>query len=298
MRKRSTWLIVLAILVAVTLVVLLEPTGVVRGYVRGESFFDGRPASTWVNRLRSGNPKVETEARRSLREGGAAAIPVLTEFIHWPGSWDIGEVRILGVDLLAELGHSAHTAIPTVVAALSDQDSALRSRAAEALGAIGPNDPRVIAALTAELRLNPVPAARGLAKCGAMALPATKDLVTLLQSPQSDVRWNAARTLGKIGDADAIAPLSAALSDSHELVREHAAEALGEFGPAAAAAVDRLVEALKDPHANVRRDTARALGQIGQPARKAIPILREIANDDPDEGVRQAAGGAVKRLGG
>jgi hypothetical protein len=66
MRKRSTWLILLAIIGAAILVILLEPTGVVRGYVRGEPFFDGRPASTWVNRLRSGNPKVESEARRTL----------------------------------------------------------------------------------------------------------------------------------------------------------------------------------------------------------------------------------------
>ena len=44
--RRRTWL-VLAALSCVALAVYFEPTRCVRGWLRGEAFFDGRPTSWW-----------------------------------------------------------------------------------------------------------------------------------------------------------------------------------------------------------------------------------------------------------
>ena len=55
-----------------------------------------------------------------------------------------------------------------------------------------------------------------------------------------------------------ISDLVAAMKkDADALVREHAAEALGDIGPDAASAVPDLIVALKDDNARVRRDAAR-----------------------------------------
>jgi HEAT repeat protein len=299
MRKRSI-LIGILVLAVLALVALFEPTGVVRGFARGEPFFEGRPASTWAKRLHDENPKVKEDSQRSLKSAGPAAVPVLAAIVAAPADdWSAGPVRILAADILAGLGPAARAAVPVLVEALADRDASLRSHAADALGAIGPNDPSVVAALIAQLgTADALAATKGLGKCGAAALPATGALIKLLKSADSEVRWNAVKTLGKIGAVEALEPLIAALSDSSELVREHAAEALGDLGPAAAAGVEPLKAALRDPYVKVRRDAARSLGQIGPAAKTAIPILQTLAKDDPQTIVRQAAEIAVKKLGG
>jgi HEAT repeat protein len=299
MRKRSI-LIAVVIVGVLVLVALFEPTGVVRGFARGEPFLEGRPASTWAKRLHDENPKSKEEAQRSLKNGGAPAVAVLAAIVQAPaGDWGSGPVRILAADLLAESGPAAAAAIPALTEALADRDATLRSHAAEALGAVGPNDPRAVAALTAQLGTSDsLSATKGLAKCGAAALPATGALVKLLRDPDAEVRWNAVKTLGKIRAVDALEPLIGALSDSSDLVREHAAESLGDLGPAAASAVGRLTETLKDPYVKARRDAARALGMIGSAAKSAVPALEALAKDDPEAIVRQAAEIAVKKLGG
>src|SRR5579871_6785719 len=51
-----------------------EPTGTVRGWARGEPFFDGRSASAWAERLRSSDPVVQSNAPEKLEGGKAAAL--------------------------------------------------------------------------------------------------------------------------------------------------------------------------------------------------------------------------------
>src|SRR5262245_9476054 len=298
MRKRSI-LIGILVLAVLALVALFEPTGVVRGFARGEPFFEGRPASTWAKRLHDENPKVKEDSQRALKNAGPAAVPVLAAIVSAPaGDWNAGPVRILAADILAGHGPAASAAVPALLEALADRDASLRSHAAEALGAIGASDPSVVVALMAQLGTdNALAASKALIKCGAAALPATGALVKLIQNPDSEVRWNAVKTLGKIHAVEALEALIGALSDPSELVREHAAEALGDLGPAAAAGVEPLKAALRDPYVKVRRDAARSLGQIGAAAKSAIPLLQTLAKDDPELIVRQAAESAVKKLG-
>jgi HEAT repeat protein len=62
--------------------------------------------------------------------------------------------------------------------------------------------------------------------------------------------------------------------------RLHAAEALGEIGPAAAGAAPGLAEALRaDTDAKVRVAAAEALGWIGTAAPAAMPVLLAALRD-------------------
>jgi len=74
------------------------------------------------------------------------------------------------------------------------------------------------------------------------------------------VRQAAAEALGELGDARAVGPLIVALQDGDVEVRRAAAWALGEIGDARA--VDPLIAALRDEDVEVCRAAARALGEI------------------------------------
>lgn len=291
-------LLVLAALAALFAIAWFEPTGIARGFLRREPFFDGRPASAWASRLRDVSEQQIVESRRKLKAGGAAAVPVLASIVETRSTnWGTATVRVTAADLLGELGPAAADAIPALINALSDTDATVRSRAAEALGAVGPGNPQVVGALTAQLKTADArSAARGLARCGAAALTATDALIALLDNADPDIRWNAERTLGKIRATAAIPRLVSLLNDPDDQVREHAAEALGDIGPEAASTVPALIASLKDKYVKVRRDAARSLGQIGSGAQAAIPALQALVKDDSEEIVRQAAAAAIQRI--
>ena len=76
---------------------------------------------------------------------------------------------------------------------------------------------------------------------------------------------------------------------------EHAVEVLGEMGPAAAPAVDRLIEALDEPDYEDQIAATYALARIGAPAAKAEDRLRELLEDDQPQ-LREAAKTALETL--
>src|SRR5262249_17257568 len=78
-------------------------------------------------------------------------------------------------------------------------------------------------------------------------------------------------------------------------IRHYAADALGEIGPAAKAAVPALISALKDQDWEVRRATANALGKIGPAPKDAVPGLM-VALKDPESVVRSSAAAALKEI--
>ena len=129
-----------------------------------------------------------------------------------------------------------------------DFDPRVRSRAARALGWMGPD--------------------------AALAVPA---LVRTLRDDVSAVRRDAAWALGRVGPAaaPAVAALARALGDDFTDVGQAAARALAALGPDAGGAVRPLIAALRDRH--LATDAAMALGEIGPPARAALPKLRALA---------------------
>jgi HEAT repeat protein len=87
------------------------------------------------------------------------------------------------------------------------------------------------------------------------------------------------------------------LKDPDPNMRYYAAKSLGKYGPEAADAVPDLVEALKDESALVRSGAAYALGDLGPAAAAAKPALQQTAKD-ADKDVRTAVAYALKRLQG
>jgi HEAT repeat protein len=78
--------------------------------------------------------------------------------------------------------------------------------------------------------------------------------------------------------------------------RIQAANALGEIGPGAKAAVPALIERLQDKEAEARISATRALGRIGPQAQKAAPALN-AALDSKDSIERRTAAVALLRIG-
>ena len=82
-------------------------------------------------------------------------------------------------------------------------------------------------------------------------------------------------------------------SDDDALLRRVAATRLGQFGSQASVAVADLVQALRDPEPRVRQSAANALGQIG-PA--ALPHLEPLLDSDGRE-IRMRAIYSIGRMG-
>jgi HEAT repeat protein len=299
--RRSVVLVValVAAVAALAVWVVADPDNPLRPYFTGEPFYKNRAASAWGRALRADDPQ-SPDARRTLVAGGAQAVPVLTWLLQSKagGAWGSAEWRWTAAEVLRDIGPDAAAAAPALVAALTDPDAHVRAVAAEALGAIHPKDPAVVAALTERLKTDDARhAARALASFGTEGQAAGPALIELLHHADPAERWSAAWALGRLRVGDAVGPLTAALKDEDAEVREHAAEALGDIGPASAPAVGALTAALKDPNFRVRRDAARSLSQIGPPAAPAVPALRELKRTDPEEPVRAAAAQSLKALG-
>jgi HEAT repeat protein len=125
------------------------------------------------------------------------------------------------------------------------------------------------------------------------------------------MRKDAARALGKIGDARAVEPLIKALKEDEVLVSAEAARALGKIG--GARAVEALMKALKEDSrvhspseesqllgvedVRMREEATRALGKIGE---LAVEPLIEAIHMDPLIGLKNGRSAylyAIEALG-
>ncbi len=156
-------------------------------------------------------------------------------------------------------------------------------------------------------------------------------LAAALRSPDRAVRWGAALALGGLGKgaAPALDALLSALEDEDERVGRSAFSALKrmgpaaapgapglarllgsekhswdaermfeELGPAASSAVPELVLLIDDPSPGTRRRAVAALCAIGPSAKEAaLPALARRAKIETDAAVKDAIGGAGRKLG-
>src|SRR5699024_2971357 len=99
------------------------------------------------------------------------------------------------------------------------------------------------------------------------------------------------------GAADLVPALTDALKDSDNTVRGLAADALGEIGPDAKAALPMLLKMLTDANASVRARAAFALGGVGANAEETAPALAHLIKDKDDD-VRLNAVSALAEVGG
>jgi cyclophilin family peptidyl-prolyl cis-trans isomerase len=124
----------------------------------------------------------------------------------------------------------------------------------------------------------PLPPPAAAPRKGKPAPAPPADLRQLLSDSEPRIRYRAALAIGRVGLADGVPPLTAALADADADVRRIAAFALGLVGDRAA--VPALTKALADADWLVRGRAAEALGLIGDPAGAAAvgTLAREAAS--------------------
>jgi HEAT repeat protein len=135
----------------------------------------------------------------------------------------------------------------------------------------------------------PKPTVRGFAS--EAAVPG----LTLVSSVRAALAQPVAQAQARAQEAVIVQALVELLGDTLPAVREAAASALGERGPAAGPAVPALLTALSDPQRRVRQQAAEALGEIGDPA--AVGALTDVLALDASREVAEEAAQALGRIG-
>ncbi len=166
-------------------------------------------------------------------------------------------------------------ALEPLIVALSDENTELRQCAAMALGELGSS--RAVPALTRALRDRDRAvqwfAATSLAKLGE---PATKALLTELQSGDEDAAVGAAIALGRMREPRAVGPLLELLSSPDLYVREQAVEALVAIGKPS---VEPLVKVLGSDNAVAKKSAVVALGRLSD-AEAAASLVKLLGGRD------------------
>lgn len=213
-------------------------------------------------------------------------------------------------------------AVSEQIAALRDDDWAIREEAANLLGTF--KDPRAVTPLiallrdpdrsvreaaTAALRVIGAPSVEALGVCleqpdlsvqeaASAILSSIADervltsLITALSSSDWIVRMHAAKALGLVRHTDAIAPLIPLLQDKVKAVREEAATVLAAIGDAA---IPSLVNALRHGDWLVRLHAVESLGKTRSP--QAVKPLLAVLFNDQDSAVREDAVRALGEIG-
>src|SRR5438552_4035244 len=197
------------------------------------------------------------------------------------------------------------------IAALKDEDWALREEAATLLGEF--RDPRAVGPLVEALhdedRAVREAATTALRRIGPPAAPA---LIVALQDPNGNVQEAAVAILKDVAPPEAVEPLIGCLTSKNWIVRMHAAKALGNLGDQRAVPILIDVVAGNNRPANARRvpvcgDESGALdveemevqifavgglAEIGDD-RAIQPLIRALK----DTRLRAAAASALSKMG-
>ena len=278
----------------------LDPDRRLQGLVNGYPTFQGRSASAWRMDLNTKDDVQRSITFDKLKNGKADAVPVLVWVLRAGGQ---SEARWHAADVLGQIGVDSRIAANDLIALLDDADPYVKTTALKSLSRLAPKATEplppelggVVTALVGKFpELEAIRVVADYKRHGAEAVP---KLTELLTHPDAAVRWNAARTLGKIGEPakSAIPAIIAQFTDDVSLVREHAAEALGDIGPVAAESIPYLVKALQDKEWKVRKDAVRSLGQIGAAAKSVLPQVQAMKSD-PEAEVREKATDAERKI--
>ncbi len=206
------------------------------------------------------------------------------------------DYRILAVESLGRIGLAAEEAVPDIIAALHDENDAVRLHAVKALGEIGPVAvPSLIPALNHQDQAVRCGAADALGSIGPRAKEAVPALVNLLSDQDYTITRHAASALGLIG------PDVSALTEVARRGDNHAIDmALTVFSQLKAdpGVVHELIRLLGDENENpgVRGFAVKALGKMQEKAQEAMPDLAHALGDENDN-VRTAARWALSQMG-
>ena len=190
-------------------------------------------------------------------------------------------VRQLAAAVLGKIGAPAAVAVRPLCRCLTAPEDDLRAVASFALARIGPaavpalrlmlqfSDPRTVAS-----------AVGALSQFGPAARESLADLEALAPRAPLAVQLACAAAMARIGgDANrGLSLLLRALDHADPPVRKQSLERITELGPAAHAAIPRILECAADPAPEVRAAGALTLGRIRAPS-SAIRITHRIFTD-------------------
>jgi HEAT repeat protein len=273
------------------------------------------------------------EALTALGPAREADVPNLVKLLKDKKA--VIRARVYAVQGLAPLGASSKDAAGAVLAALSDDEAALRQTAAQALSKPGPKSKETVQALVKALddsdrkvrmyvagalaalpvEEHPLPyllkafedgddevvrkAAEALAKYGK---PGQADLPILAkalqESPKLRTRLYAVNTLSELGAGalPALEALKTALNDKEMTVRRLALKVVRGLGPDAKAAAAGITPLLKDANPRLKIDAALALAGLKLEGADVVRVLFEAAIDKENPAMAEAVE-ALKKLG-
>ena len=213
-------------------------------------------------------------------------------------------VRYQAAEALAEFGADARGSLDSLIGDLK-RGEIREVPSASTLDRIGPEArPDVVAALLESLKDSRlahgdcVPTLRALRTLSPEAAQSGLHIVAdFLDHDDLAVRRMAAWTLGEMGAQAqfAIPALLERLRDGDQSVRFQAISSLKKVGPGPDT-VPSLVKAFRAGDARFQMEVADVLGQMGHGALGAAPTLIRALNG-PEDGVRRAAGSALRLIG-
>lgn len=257
--------------------------------------------------LRDSGSNKESESRKEL---GSKRVPGLKKEPDAKADPNLPLVAAGALVLIESPTRPEHLqlALPQLIAALNDKSDVIRREAIAALRQIGPRAASAVPALLQCLKdPNPAVSIDSLWALTAIA-PATSapalvpTMLPLLSSPIPQMRFTACYAVGSLGPAakDAVPLLEKNLGEPDQFLQMASAWALVRIQPDKSEVVeeciDSLLRGLKMPDPRVQSEAAATLGMLGPRAQRSVPALTE-ARQDPDEGVRKAAGEALDAIG-
>lgn len=253
-------------------------------------------------RLDDPSQKIRMASLFAFSHMGEHATPHLEKIIEQLDHANMN-VRLWACRTLISMGKAAAPAAPKLIDLMENGLISDKGFAVMALGAIGPSkDYDVVALVSKHLDAFTQPekerALLALANLGKLSMPAIDQVKNLLDNPSKNCVVPAALAHWKItGDAtDSVEALTGILKDIS--IRQDAAEMLGQFGEAAAAAVPELVKQLDSDDEAFRESLVLALGSIGPSAKTALGKLNKLQSNDPDRLIRFEAQQAIKKIEG
>ncbi|MSR57705.1 MAG: HEAT repeat domain-containing protein [Planctomycetaceae bacterium] len=259
------------------------------------------------------NEKSETRpgAAYALIKIGAKkeVVPILAKTIQDPNNKLLREVSAWGLITL-EPGNADYVkmALPLMIDGLSHEWDLVRLESVTALSSLEAGAKLAVPELVKLLdnEKNPRIRSEALGTLGNIGPAATEALPSVLRSladPAPLVRYSACYTLGKIGPKakEAVPVLVSNLTSKDEFLGIVSAWALVYIDPKreglAEAVVPLLIKLLEADDPQARLEAIKALVALGPQSKAAVPALKGLSKDK-DEGVRKAAGAAVKKVGG
>lgn len=284
-------------------------------------FKDSRAVGSLTTLLSDRDSQVNLAAAESLaRMQDPRVIRLLVDSLD-NADWRV-RARAAQVLAFSPSAASSAGAVVPLVNAMRDKDLIVRYYASEALVAIGGEAvPQLIDMLRSERSQERARVVRVLGRIGQ---PTIMPLVAFIQDRRisSDTKIEAARLLGRLGDARAVDPLITLLADERYYVRREVSRALGQIGEPALErlgtlaqsevpatreagvealgaissprALNLIMDALSDQAPGVRGAAVRALGESGSEA--AVPTLMSLLRDESGT-LRAQAASSLARLG-